>query len=223
MSAPSLERPRLRGVIHRWSVPVAIALFAILAVRVNGAANLAAVFVYGACVTSMLAVSAVYHSGRLSPVATARLKRVDHSTILLAIAGSYTAVITLALSGTTQTVLLVVTWVVAAIGISIRLFWLHAPYPVVAAVYVVAGWMALVDLPAYLDALTGGELTLVVIGGLLYTAGAGGVRAAQTEPVAIDVRIPRDLPHAGRGRRARSVPGRLQPRGMTGPASRRRR
>ena len=42
----------------------------------------------------------------------------------------------------------------------------------VAAVYVVAGWMALVDLPAYLDALTGGELAIVVIGGLLYTAGA---------------------------------------------------
>ena len=172
VSAPSLERPRLRGVIHRWSVPVAIALFAILAVRVTGAGNLVAVFVYGVCVTAMLAVSAVYHSGRLSPVATARLKRVDHSTILLAIAGSYTAVITLALTGTTQTVLLVVTWVVAAIGISIRLFWLHAPHPVVAAVYVVAGWMALVDLPAYLDALTGGELALVVIGGLLYTAGA---------------------------------------------------
>ena len=72
----------------------------------------------------MLAVSAVYHSGRLSPEAIGHLKRVDHSTILLAIAGSYTAVITLGLTGTTQTALLVVTWVAAAIGISIRLFWL---------------------------------------------------------------------------------------------------
>ena len=170
--APVLVRPRLRGVIHRWSVPVAVVLFAVLAFRVTGAGNVAAVLVYGACVTAMLAVSAVYHSGRLSPSAVAKLKRIDHSTILLAIAGSYTAVITLALTGTTQTVLLVVTWVAAAIGISIRLFWLHAPYPVVATVYVVVGWMALIDLPAYLDALTGGELTLVVIGGLLYTAGA---------------------------------------------------
>ena len=75
----------------------------------------------------MLAVSAVYHSGRLSPQASAKLKRVDHSTIFLAIAGSYTAVITLGLSGTTQTVLLIVTWVSATIGISIRMFWLHAP------------------------------------------------------------------------------------------------
>jgi len=172
LSAPALVRPRLRGVIHRWSVPVAIALFAVLAVRVTGAGNFIAVIVYGACVTAMLAVSAVYHSGRLSPLAMARLKRVDHSTILLAIAGSYTAVITLGLTGTTQTALLLVTWVAAAVGISIRLFWLHAPYPVVAAVYVVVGWMALVDLPAYLDALTGVEVALVLIGGLLYTAGA---------------------------------------------------
>ena len=172
LSTTSIDRPKLRGTIHRWSVPIAVVLFVILAVRVSGAGNLVAVVVYGACVTAMLAVSAVYHSGRLSPEGAARLKRVDHSTILLAIAGSYTAVITLALDGTTQTVLLVVTWIAAFVGISIRLFWLHAPYPVVAAVYVVVGWMALVDLPAYLDALTRGELALVVTGGLLYTAGA---------------------------------------------------
>lgn len=172
MTAPALVRPQLRGVIHRWAVPVALVLFAVLAVRVNGVGNLVAVLVYGTCITSMLTVSAIYHSGRLSPAATFRLKRVDHSTILLAIAGSYTAVITLGLTGTTQTVLLVVTWVAAATGISIRMFWLHAPYPVVATVYVVVGWLALVDLPAYLDALSAAELTFVVIGGLLYTAGA---------------------------------------------------
>lgn len=171
-SVAALDRPRLRGVIHLWSVPIAAVLCAILAFRVTGTANLIAVVVYGICLTAMLAVSATYHSGRLSATATARLKRVDHSTILLAIAGSYTAVITLALAGPTQVVLLVVTWVAATAGIVIRLFWLHAPYPVVAAVYVVVGWMALVDLPAYLDALTGAELALVVIGGLLYTAGA---------------------------------------------------
>ena len=165
-------RPRLRGVIHRWAVPFAVALFVVLAVRVTGLGNLVAVLVYGTCVTAMLAVSAIYHSGGMSPEATRRLKRADHATILLAIAGSYTAVITLALRGTTQTVLLAVTWAFAAIGISIRMFWLHAPSPVVAAVYVVVGWMALVDLPAYLDALSSSELALVVLGGLLYTAGA---------------------------------------------------
>jgi hemolysin III len=128
--------------------------------------------VYGACVTTMLGVSATYHSGRLSEPTLAWLKRVDHSTILLAIAGSYTGVTTLALHGTTRTALLTATWSVAAIGVLVRMFWLHAPYPVVAVVYLVVGWIALVDLPAFIDALTAAELTLVVVGGLLYTVGA---------------------------------------------------
>lgn len=171
-SPAALDRPRLRGAIHLWAVPIAAVLFAVLALRASGPADVAAVVVYAICVTGMLAVSATYHSGRFSPSAMALLKRLDHSTILLAIAGTYTAVIVLGLDGTTRTVLLVITWVAAAIGISIRMFWLHAPYPLVAAVYVVVGWLALIDLPAYLDALTSGELALVILGGLLYTAGA---------------------------------------------------
>ncbi len=153
-------------------MPIAVVLFAILAVRASGPEDVAAVIVYGICVTGMLAVSATYHSGRPSPQAMALLKRLDHSMILLAIAGTYTTVIVIGLDGTTRMVLLAITWIAAVIGILIRMFWLHAPYPLVAAVYLVVGWLALIDLPAYLDALTGGELALIVIGGLLYTAGA---------------------------------------------------
>jgi hemolysin III len=130
-----------------------------------------AVAVYGLCVTAMLGVSAVYHSGRLGPVASRWFKRLDHSTILLAIAGSYTAITQLSLEGSTRTRLLVVVWVAAVIGITIRMAWLDAPYPLVAVVYLVVGWIALVDLPAYVDALSGLELAFVVGGGLLYTAG----------------------------------------------------
>jgi hemolysin III len=130
-----------------------------------------AVAVYGLCVTAMLGVSAVYHSGRLGPVASRWFKRLDHSTILLAIAGSYTPITELSLEGSIRTRLLVVVWVAAVIGITIRMAWLDAPYPLVAVVYLVVGWIALVDLPSYVDALSGLELALVVGGGLLYTAG----------------------------------------------------
>jgi hemolysin III len=69
-------------------------------------------------------------------------------------------------------VLLVATWVAAAIGVLVRMFWLHAPYPVAAGVYLVVGWIVLVDLPAYIHGLSSGQLTLLVVGGLLYSAGA---------------------------------------------------
>src|SRR5204863_7437896 len=133
---------------------VAVVLFAVLALRVSTAGARAGVIVYGVCVTAMLGVSAIYHSGRLSEPTLRWLKRVDHSTILLAIAGSYTGITVLALHGSTRTTLLMTTWAVASVGVLVRMFWLHAPYPVVAVVYLVVGWIALIDLPAFIDALT---------------------------------------------------------------------
>ena len=68
--------------------------------------------------------------------------------------------------------LLVIAWAVAAVGVGIRMLWLDAPSGLVAAVYLVAGWQILLDLPAYADALTGAELALLAVGGALYSIGA---------------------------------------------------
>src|SRR5205085_4610345 len=130
-------------------------LFVLLVVLADSGSDRLAVVVYGLGVEAMLGVSAVYHSGRLGPAATRRLKRLDHSTILLAIAGSYTAVTALSLDGDAKTRMLVIVWVAAIVGITIRMAWLDAPYPLVAVVYVVVGWIAVVDLPGFIDALTG--------------------------------------------------------------------
>lgn len=173
-------RPSWRGLLHRWAAIVFVPLFVLLAVLSDGGSDRLAIAVYGFGVTAMLGVSAVYHSGKLGPVASRRLKRLDHSTILLAIAGSYTAVTALSLEGDAKTRMLVIVWVAAILGITIRMAWLDAPYPLVAVVYVVVGWIALVDLPGYRDALSGLEISLVVLGGLLYTA--GGVVYALHKP-----------------------------------------
>ena len=78
----------------------------------------------------------------------------------------------LGLDGGTRVVLLVVTWVLAAVGVAIRMLWLDAPSALVAAVYLVAGWQIMLDLPAYVAALSTAELTLLAVGGGLYTVGA---------------------------------------------------
>lgn len=165
-------RPRLRGAIHRWAVPVAIGLTVVLAVRAPTGGGRAATIIYGVCVTAMLAVSAVYHSPVLAGSPRRVLRRLDHATILVAIAGTYTAVNVLALEGTARVVLLIVAWGLAVVGVTIRMLWLDAPAGLVAAVYVVAGWMALLDLPTYADRLTAIEMMLVVGGGVAYTLGA---------------------------------------------------
>lgn len=167
-----IDRPRLRGVIHRYAAVVFAIAFVTLIVVAPDAAARGWLAVYGAGVTSMMGVSAAYHSGRLGPEATRVLKRLDHSTILVAIAGSYTGLVGLAMQGTARTTLLVAAWSLAVIGVAIRMLWLDAPYPVVAVVYVAVGWVALIDVDGLARALGDGELALVVLGGVLYSVGA---------------------------------------------------
>jgi len=173
-------RPAWRGVIHRWAFVAFVPLFALLVVVATGAGDTTACVLYAAGVLGMLGVSAAYHSGRFGPVATRRLKRLDHSTILLAIGGSYVAVATVGLDGAPAHHLLTAMAVAAPLGIAIRMVWVDAPYPMVAAVYLVVGWLAVIETPALLDALTGVEVALIVGGGLLYTA--GGVVYAMHKP-----------------------------------------
>lgn len=164
-------RPRLRGVIHRWATIVLTPLFVVLIVRADPVGDRVACIVYAAGVLGMLGVSATYHSGRLGPDAVRLAKRIDHGTILLAIAGSYTAIATLGLDGDPARRLLVAVWIAAPIGAAIRMIWLHAPYPLVAVVYVTVGWIALIEWSALADSLSGGQFGLVIAGGVVYTIG----------------------------------------------------
>ena len=165
-------RPALRGQIHRYAAFAAVPLFAGLTLAADSTKSRVACAIYGLGVTTMLGVSAVYHSARTSPTWRSRLQRVDHSTILLAIAGSYTGIGVLALEGAPERWVLTIAWVAATIGIALRMTWLHAPYPVIAVVYVVVGWSVLFQLGPFIDALSGADLFLIAAGGVLYTAGA---------------------------------------------------
>ena len=138
--------------------------------------------IYGVGVATMLGVSAVYHSGRLGADAERRFKRFDHATILLAVAGSYTAVTTLSLRGRPELTLLVFVWTAATIGIVIRMAWLHAPRPVVITVYLVVGWSALIEIGALSAALNAIDTTLLWTGGGLYSVGAVVYAAKRPNP-----------------------------------------
>lgn len=165
-------RPTMRGLLHRAFALIGVPAFVTLAVLANNATTRAALVVYGVCITMMLGVSAVYHSGRLGASAAAILKRVDHVTILFAIAGSYTAITVLALDGAPEVTLIVFVWVAAVAGAAIRMFWLHAPRPLVSAVYLAVGWSALIEIGPLWRGLSVTDFVLMVTGGTLYTSGA---------------------------------------------------
>ena len=167
-----VARPMLRGVFHRVAVVVALPAFVVLITLSSSVGARVASAIYAAGILSMLGVSAVYHSGRLGERAQRIFKRIDHSTILLAVTGSYTAVAVGALEGRSQVVLLVFVWTAAVVGVIIRMRWLHGPRSLTAIVYLVVGWSALVEIAALVRSLDVADTVLLVTGGGLYTLGA---------------------------------------------------
>ena len=96
---------------------------------------------------------------------------VDHSNIFLLIAGTYTPMALLALPPAQGILLLTVVWIVAVLGIGFRIFWIGAPRWLYVPIYLGLGWAAVMDLPALFEA-NAAMMILIVVGGLLYTAGA---------------------------------------------------
>ena len=112
------------------------------------------------------------------------LKRLDHANIFLIIAGTYTP-FALSCCSTTRRArtLLWIVWGGALAGVAFRVFWVGAPRWLYTPVYVALGWVAVFYLPAVLPRRRRGRrLVLIVVGGLLYTLGARGLRhqAART-------------------------------------------
>jgi hemolysin III len=165
-------KPRMRGHLHQWAlVTFFVAGIVLIALAHGGRARFAAV-VYALTVCLLYGTSALYHRVNWQPTSRAVMKRLDHSMILVLIAGTYTPFALLLLTGTTSTVVLVIAWGGALTGIALRMLWIGAPRWAVIPPYLLVGWIAVFILPELLHA--GGVATLVLVagGGLVYTLGA---------------------------------------------------
>jgi len=164
-------KPRFRGRLHGIAFLVAIPAGLALVVLAPGPIARTAAVVYWIALLSQFGVSATYHLGRWSERAHTWLRRLDHSTIFLLIAGTYTPFCLIALSGTASRVLLAVVWAGALAGIATKLY--RADLNVLSGfLYIGLGWAAVFILPSLVRALTTKELVLVIAGGVFYTLGA---------------------------------------------------
>jgi hemolysin III len=170
--AVALVRPRLRGVFHQAFLPVFVAAAVVLVVLAGSPLARVAMACYGLGLSACLGTSALYHRGRWSPATRALLGRVDHSTIFLLVAGSYTPVCLLVLTGPIALVILGIVWIGGAVGAAMALLWPGAPVWAEVTPYIVVGWSAVLAFPQLAGGMGWGGLSLLVAGGVLYTVGA---------------------------------------------------
>ena len=164
-------KPKFRGWLHAGATPFALAAGIILVALAPTPGTRAASAVYAATGVLLFGVSAVYHRGNWSPRVKKILKRLDHTNIMLVIAGSYTPLAWSLLPSGQATVLLWFIWCGAAAGVLFRLLWLNAPRWLYTPVYVVLGLAALIYIPDFFT-VNPASAVLVCVGGALYIAGA---------------------------------------------------
>lgn len=127
--------------------------------------------IYGTGLVALFATSGLYHRWpgpmRFKPL----LQRIDHSTIYVFIAASYTP-IALVLHGVLVWIMLGIAWAGAGVGVGLRLGRLQAPRSAIAGSYLALGWIAVLALPQLVAVLGPAPLALLGAGGLTYSAGA---------------------------------------------------
>ncbi len=165
-------KPRMRGWLHAATAPVALAAGVLLVLlSPNGAPRVGSA-VFALCALVLFTVSATMHRGGWSPRTELVLTRLDHASIFLLIAGTYTPFSLLMLQGSDRVVLLSVAWSGAALGIAFRMLRPQAPRWVYTPIYLALGWVAVFFAPDFAH-YTGAAaaVILLALGGLLYTLG----------------------------------------------------
>lgn len=165
------DKPMLRGWLHAVSFPLALASGIVLITLAHGLWPKLACAVYMASSIMLFGNSAVYHIFNWGPRVKLVLKRIDHSNILLLIAGTYTPLATMTLPPTQARTLLLIVWSAALAGILFRVFWIGAPRWLYVVIYLLLGWGAVMYVPAFYRA-NPATMILVIVGGLLYSIGA---------------------------------------------------
>ncbi|HEX8996362.1 MAG TPA: hemolysin III family protein [Ktedonobacterales bacterium] len=175
VAAPDIQRekPLLRGYLHAGAAIAAVICTIILgALTADDRPKQISLLVYGASSILLFGWSAIYHLGNWSPGVRKTLRRIDHANIFVLIAGTYTPVAFNLLSGAWRAALLITIWSLAAVGMLAAAPTLRIPRAVMAGLYIAMGWVALGFLPQIAAAVGAGALTLMAVGGALYTLGA---------------------------------------------------
>ncbi len=172
MFAAPADKPVLRGWLHLICFFLAIPTGVLVVTLAEPARARVGASVYAFAMVALFGVSGLYHRVRWSPLWRRRMQRLDHSTIFVMIAGSYTPLCLLALEGWVAVTMLVAAWTGAALGAVLAWSDSSRSNALRSGLYIALGWAALAPAPQLIRHLSPTELLLIAIGGVLYTVGA---------------------------------------------------
>jgi hemolysin III len=156
---------------HAIGIVLGLAATISLGLLADGRLGLLVVaLVFGLSMVLLYTSSTLYHALRVSDAVLIRLRKLDHASIFVFIAGTYTPVVFGTFNGPLRPYALALVWLLALAGVGLKLFTLTMPRWVSTASYVALGWLALLFWP-YLK-LSPWIVAWLLAGGVAYSIGA---------------------------------------------------
>ena len=164
------------ALTHGLGIVLAIAGLAVMVARAalyGNAWHMVGASIFGATLVLMYTASTLYHGipGEQLPNAKKVLRIIDHSSIYLLIAGTYTPFTLVTLNGPWGWSLFGVTWGLALLGVVFKIFATGRFEKLSLAIYLAMGWCIVFAIEPLWRGLPAGGLVLLAAGGLAYTGG----------------------------------------------------
>ncbi len=171
-----MKRLKMKEPVNTWThfipfLAAIVGLIFLVKYSYENISTLITMTIYGVSMILLYGASTVYHWVRTTPKKELLLKKIDHCAIYLLIAGSYTPVFFYGLDGVWKWIMLPAVWVLALIGILLKLWLIHAPRYISTGFYLSLGWIAVIPFAQLIKNLPIEAIILMMIGGLLYTIG----------------------------------------------------
>jgi hemolysin III len=169
----SLGEEIANGVTHGIGTGLSVAgltLLVVLAALFGNVYQIVSFSVYGATLVMLYLASTLYHSFQ-NPKVKQVLKRIDHASIYLLIAGTYTPFLLVGIRGSLGWTLFAIIWGLAVLGVSFKAIFIHRLQKLSVLTYVFMGWLCVVALKEMIANIPTGGMIWLAAGGVVYTVG----------------------------------------------------
>ena len=165
---------KINVISHFIGFVFSIAAFTLLVIRAalyGDVWHIVSFTIFGLSLTILYAASTIYHLAK-SPTLRLRLRIVDHASIYILIAGTYTPFALITLDSPTGWVIFGTTWGMATVGIILKLFFTGRFKLASTLMYLFMGWVIIFAIDPLTRNLSADGLFWLVAGGISYTTGA---------------------------------------------------
>jgi hemolysin III len=127
--------------------------------------------VYGFSVILLFSASAAYHALKQNEDEISIWRKLDHSAIFFMIAGTYTPVCYVYLSGHWKWSIIIIQWALVIAGSFLKYFYLKAPHYFSTIIYLLMGWIGIVAIKEFLTTMPSNAIFYLFAGGISFTVG----------------------------------------------------